>query len=72
MAVGFLSRLVLNKFIQEVRSANGGTLNPLTYDDVINRVAQLILDHQENMRVRVRYSVVFLQMFLLRFNNAVC
>ncbi|XP_051542126.1 E3 ubiquitin-protein ligase TTC3-like isoform X2 [Myxocyprinus asiaticus] len=44
------NRLVLNKFIQEERSANGGALNMLTYDDVINRVAQVILDHQENMR----------------------
>ncbi|XP_073686273.1 E3 ubiquitin-protein ligase TTC3 [Garra rufa] len=42
------SRLVLNKFIQEVRVSSGGALNTLTYDDVINRVAQLILDHQEN------------------------
>ncbi|XP_051973434.1 LOW QUALITY PROTEIN: E3 ubiquitin-protein ligase TTC3-like [Xyrauchen texanus] len=47
------NRLVLNKFMQEVRSANGGTLNMLTYDDVINRVAQVILDHQENMRERM-------------------
>ncbi|XP_051971879.1 E3 ubiquitin-protein ligase TTC3-like isoform X2 [Xyrauchen texanus] len=47
------NRLVLNKFIQEVRSANGGALNMLTYDDVINRVAQLILDHQENTRERI-------------------
>ncbi|XP_057176723.1 E3 ubiquitin-protein ligase TTC3 isoform X2 [Triplophysa rosa] len=51
------NRPVLNKFIQEVRSTNGGTLNPLTYDDVINRVAQLILDHQENMRERMNVMV---------------
>ncbi|XP_056593073.1 E3 ubiquitin-protein ligase TTC3 isoform X2 [Triplophysa dalaica] len=51
------NRLVLNKFIQEVRSANGGTLNPLTYEDVINRVAQLILDHQENMREHMNFVV---------------
>ncbi|XP_023695952.2 E3 ubiquitin-protein ligase TTC3 [Paramormyrops kingsleyae] len=44
------SRPVLSKFIQEVRSANGGHLNSLTYDVVINRVAQIILDHQENTR----------------------
>lgn len=44
------NKMVLSKFIQEVRSANGGTLNALTYDDVVNRVAQLILDHQENVR----------------------
>ncbi|CAM4728514.1 unnamed protein product [Leuciscus chuanchicus] len=42
------NRLVLNRFIQEVRSSSGGALDSLTYDDVINRVAQLILDHQEN------------------------
>lgn len=52
----FLYRQVLSKFIQEVRLANGGTLNALTYDDVVNRVAQLILDHQENMRVCKRAS----------------
>ncbi|XP_059401350.1 E3 ubiquitin-protein ligase TTC3-like [Carassius carassius] len=44
------TRMLLNKFIQEVRVSSGGALNTLTYDDVINRVAQLILDHQENMR----------------------
>ncbi|XP_065120960.1 E3 ubiquitin-protein ligase TTC3 isoform X1 [Paramisgurnus dabryanus] len=44
------NKMVLSKFIQEVRLANGGTLNALTYDDVVNRVAQLILDHQENVR----------------------
>uniref|UniRef100_A0A3B4E5Q3 RING-type E3 ubiquitin transferase n=1 Tax=Pygocentrus nattereri TaxID=42514 RepID=A0A3B4E5Q3_PYGNA len=44
------NRPVLSKFIQEVRTANAGTLNMLTYEEVINRVAQLILDHQENSR----------------------
>ncbi|XP_016417693.1 E3 ubiquitin-protein ligase TTC3-like [Sinocyclocheilus rhinocerous] len=44
------NRMVMNKFIQEVRVSSGGALNTLTYDDVINRVAQLILDHQENTR----------------------
>ncbi|KAK9968873.1 hypothetical protein ABG768_003172 [Culter alburnus] len=47
------NRLVLNRFIQEVRSSSGGALDTLTYDDVINRVAQLILDHQENTRDRM-------------------
>lgn len=47
------NRLVLNRFIQEVRSSSGGALDSLTYDDVINRVAQLILDHQENTRERM-------------------
>lgn len=43
-------RLVLNKFLQEVRSScSGGVLSSLTYNEVINRVAQLILDHQENI-----------------------
>lgn len=51
------NRQVLNKFIQEVRFANGGALNTLTYDDVINRVAQQILDHQENMRERMNVMV---------------
>ncbi|XP_036379577.1 E3 ubiquitin-protein ligase TTC3 isoform X1 [Megalops cyprinoides] len=44
------SRPTLTKFIQEVRTANGGCLNSLSYEEVINRVAQLILDHQENTR----------------------
>ncbi|XP_067288766.1 E3 ubiquitin-protein ligase TTC3 [Pseudorasbora parva] len=47
------NRLVLNRFIQEVRLSSGGALDSLTYDDVINRVAQLILDHQENTRERM-------------------
>ncbi|KAJ8347748.1 hypothetical protein SKAU_G00263370 [Synaphobranchus kaupii] len=44
------SRPTLTKFIQEVRSTNGGYLNTLSYEEVINRVAQLILDHQDNAR----------------------
>ncbi|KAG9351552.1 hypothetical protein JZ751_022803 [Albula glossodonta] len=44
------SRSTLTKFIQEVRVANGGCLNNLSYEEVINRVAQLILDHQDNTR----------------------
>ncbi|RXN18895.1 E3 ubiquitin- ligase TTC3 isoform X1 [Labeo rohita] len=48
--------LVLNRFIQEVRSSSGGALNALTYDEVINRVAQLILDHQENARERMNIT----------------
>ncbi|XP_017546872.2 E3 ubiquitin-protein ligase TTC3 isoform X1 [Pygocentrus nattereri] len=47
------NRPVLSKFIQEVRTANAGTLNMLTYEEVINRVAQLILDHQENSREQI-------------------
>ncbi len=54
----FVCRLVMNKFIQEVRVSSGGAFNTLTYDDVINRVAQLILDHQENTRVRNRLARV--------------
>ncbi|KAK1800424.1 hypothetical protein P4O66_005652, partial [Electrophorus voltai] len=42
------SRAVLAKFIQEVRSASVSRFNMLTYEDMINRVAQLILDHQED------------------------
>ncbi|KAI4903175.1 hypothetical protein NFI96_020764 [Prochilodus magdalenae] len=47
------TRPVLSKFIQEVRTANGGSLSMLTYEEVINRVAQLILDHQENSREQI-------------------
>uniref|UniRef100_A0A4W4FM73 RING-type E3 ubiquitin transferase n=1 Tax=Electrophorus electricus TaxID=8005 RepID=A0A4W4FM73_ELEEL len=38
----------ISKFIQEVRSASVSRFNMLTYEDMINRVAQLILDHQED------------------------
>ncbi|CAB1316543.1 unnamed protein product, partial [Coregonus sp. 'balchen'] len=44
------SRLVLYKFIGEIHTANGGCLTALSYDEVINRVAQLILDHQDTTR----------------------
>ncbi|KAF4108623.1 E3 ubiquitin-protein ligase TTC3 isoform X2 [Onychostoma macrolepis] len=50
------NRLVMSKFIQEVRVSSGGALNMLTYDDVINRVAQLILDHQENTREQMNLT----------------
>uniref|UniRef100_A0A3P9A2U6 RING-type E3 ubiquitin transferase n=1 Tax=Esox lucius TaxID=8010 RepID=A0A3P9A2U6_ESOLU len=46
------SRDVLCKFIGEMRTENGGTLSSLSYEEVINRVAQLILDHQDTTRVR--------------------
>lgn len=44
------SRPVLSKFIGEMRTANRGCLNSLSYQEVINRVAQLILDHQDSTR----------------------
>ncbi|XP_046717290.1 E3 ubiquitin-protein ligase TTC3 isoform X2 [Silurus meridionalis] len=47
------SRSVLTKFIQEVRSMNGGTLSMLKYEELINRAAQLILDHQEHSQERM-------------------
>ncbi|KTF83339.1 hypothetical protein cypCar_00048830, partial [Cyprinus carpio] len=47
---------LLGKFIQEVRVSSGGALSTLTYDDVINRVAQLILDHQENTHERMNIT----------------
>ena len=40
------------KYVQDTRTANGGDLNFLSYQEVINRVAQLILDKQESSRVR--------------------
>ncbi|XP_022537132.2 E3 ubiquitin-protein ligase TTC3 isoform X2 [Astyanax mexicanus] len=46
------SRAVLSKFIQEVRNASG-SLNQLTYEEVINRVTQLILDHQDESREQI-------------------
>ncbi|XP_035391281.1 E3 ubiquitin-protein ligase TTC3 isoform X2 [Electrophorus electricus] len=50
------SRAVLAKFIQEVRSASVSRFNMLTYEDMINRVAQLILDHQEDASMSTRNS----------------
>ncbi|KAF5892632.1 E3 ubiquitin-protein ligase TTC3 isoform X3, partial [Clarias magur] len=47
------SRSVLTKFIQEVRSMNGGSLSMLKYEEVINRAAQLILDHQEHTQLQM-------------------
>ncbi|XP_069046091.1 E3 ubiquitin-protein ligase TTC3 isoform X2 [Lepisosteus oculatus] len=44
------TRPTLTEFIKEARAANGGSLNLLSYEEIINRVAQLILDHQENTR----------------------
>ncbi|XP_055798331.1 E3 ubiquitin-protein ligase TTC3-like isoform X4 [Salvelinus fontinalis] len=44
------SRLLLYKFTGEMRTANGGCLTSLSYEEVINRVAQHILDHQDNTR----------------------
>uniref|UniRef100_A0A8C9RJF8 RING-type E3 ubiquitin transferase n=1 Tax=Scleropages formosus TaxID=113540 RepID=A0A8C9RJF8_SCLFO len=48
------SRPVLDNFIQEVRTTNRGSLNNLSYEEVVSRVAQLILDHQENTRAAER------------------
>ncbi|KAJ7996986.1 hypothetical protein DPEC_G00224220 [Dallia pectoralis] len=47
------SRDVLSKFIEEMRTDNGGSLSSLSYEEVINRVAQLILDHQDTARERL-------------------
>ncbi|XP_062341031.1 E3 ubiquitin-protein ligase TTC3 isoform X2 [Osmerus eperlanus] len=44
------SRPVLMKYVQDTRTANGGDLNFLSYQEVVNRVAQLILDKQESSR----------------------
>ncbi|XP_072369328.1 E3 ubiquitin-protein ligase TTC3 isoform X2 [Scyliorhinus torazame] len=44
------SRAHLTNFIKEVRSANGGSLSGLVYDEIINRVAELILDRQDKTR----------------------
>ncbi|XP_078088843.1 E3 ubiquitin-protein ligase TTC3 isoform X2 [Mustelus asterias] len=41
------TRASLTSFIKEVRSANGGSLSELVYNEIISRVAELILDHQD-------------------------
>uniref|UniRef100_UPI00398F8B31 E3 ubiquitin-protein ligase TTC3 isoform X2 n=1 Tax=Pristiophorus japonicus TaxID=55135 RepID=UPI00398F8B31 len=46
------TRVSLTNFIKEVRRANGGSLSGLVYDEIINRVADLILDHQDRMKVQ--------------------
>ncbi|XP_072441784.1 E3 ubiquitin-protein ligase TTC3 isoform X2 [Chiloscyllium punctatum] len=43
----------LTNFIKEVRNANGGSLSGLVCDEIINRVAELILDHQDKAKVQV-------------------
>lgn len=42
----------LTNFIKEVRSANGGSLSGLVYDEIINQVADHILDHQDRKKVQ--------------------
>lgn len=34
---------------------NGGSLSMLKYEEVVNRAAQLILDHQEHSQVRQQF-----------------
>lgn len=34
---------------------NGGSLSMLTYEELITRAAQLILDHQEHSQVRHKF-----------------
>ncbi|KAM9348197.1 E3 ubiquitin-protein ligase TTC3 isoform 1-T1 [Symphorus nematophorus] len=53
------TRSDLMRFVQELRSSSGGTLNSMTLQDIVGGVTQLILDHQEklnaaksNMRAR--------------------
>lgn len=41
------NRQELMKFVQTLRRANGGVLTSMTFQDVINDVSQIILDHQE-------------------------
>ncbi|XP_028840281.1 E3 ubiquitin-protein ligase TTC3 [Denticeps clupeoides] len=48
------SKQIIIGFIKEVRQVNGGSLSNLSYEEVINRVAQLILDHQERTREELR------------------
>ncbi|XP_067849412.1 E3 ubiquitin-protein ligase TTC3 [Heptranchias perlo] len=47
------TRFSLTNFIKDVRSANGGSLSGLVYDEIISRVADLILDHQDETRVQI-------------------
>ncbi|XP_034168674.2 E3 ubiquitin-protein ligase TTC3 isoform X1 [Pangasianodon hypophthalmus] len=50
------SKSVLTKFIQEVRVMNGGSLSMMKYEEVINRAAQLILDHQEHSQEQMNFA----------------
>ncbi|XP_064413293.1 E3 ubiquitin-protein ligase TTC3 isoform X2 [Latimeria chalumnae] len=44
---------ILTYFIKEVRTSNGGTLSGLAYDEIITRVADLILAHQDITRAQL-------------------
>ncbi|XP_040005751.1 E3 ubiquitin-protein ligase TTC3 [Xiphias gladius] len=43
------TRLDLMRFVQELRSSSGGSLNSMALQDVVGGVTQLILDHQEKL-----------------------
>ncbi|XP_078265780.1 E3 ubiquitin-protein ligase TTC3 isoform X2 [Rhinoraja longicauda] len=41
----------MTNFIKEVRTKNGGSLSGLVYDEIINQVADHILDHQDRKKI---------------------
>ncbi|XP_029924720.1 E3 ubiquitin-protein ligase TTC3 [Myripristis murdjan] len=51
------TRSDLMMFIQDLRSANGGSLSSMALQDVVNGVTQLILDQQERMSSDERADV---------------
>ncbi|MGH0175137.1 UNVERIFIED_CONTAM: hypothetical protein FKN15_069932 [Acipenser sinensis] len=52
------TRSTLTVFIKDIRTGNGGSLNTLSYEEIINRVAQRILDHQDNTREQIQHDNV--------------
>ncbi|KAE8287720.1 E3 ubiquitin-protein ligase DZIP3 [Larimichthys crocea] len=47
----------LMRFIQELRSSSGGSLNSMELQDMVGGVTQLILDHQEKLNAGAKLNV---------------
>ncbi|KAM7374694.1 hypothetical protein PAMP_007338 [Pampus punctatissimus] len=52
------TRLDLMRFVQELRSSSGGSLNSMALQDVVGGVTQLILDHQEKLISAAKSNIV--------------
>ncbi|KAM7398393.1 hypothetical protein PAMA_006344 [Pampus argenteus] len=52
------TRSDLMRFVQELRSSSGGSLNNMALQDVVGGVTQLILDHQEKLISAAKSSMV--------------
>ncbi|XP_067897297.1 E3 ubiquitin-protein ligase TTC3 isoform X2 [Heterodontus francisci] len=52
------TRVSLTNFVEEVHDANGISLSGLGCSEIINRVAELILDHQDKVRVQLPSAIL--------------